>query len=131
LSDSNWGARRNKTKRNHICVINGIINDVLSSKKKKSINIQIMDYKQCFDSIWLEAGVTDDKLAILYEANKEINVAVNTPYDLTVREKIEKNILQGDVFGPIGCSVTVDTFGKECLAEEMNKQYVSLGMNHQ
>ena len=93
MSDSNVGARRNKNIRNHIFVINGIINDVLSSKKKKPIDIQIMDYKQCFDSMWLEetmndlfeAGVTDDNLAILYEANKEINVAVNTPNGLTIR----------------------------------------------
>ena len=65
-----------------------------------------------------EAGVTDDTLAVLYEANKEVNVAVNTPNGLTLRQKIEKIILQGDVFGPIECSVSVDTFGKECLAED-------------
>ena len=126
MSDSNVGARRNKNIRNHIFVINGIIHDVLSSKKKKPIDIQIMDYKQCFDSMWLEetmndlfeAGVTDDNLALLYEANKEVDVAINTPTGLTVREKIEKIILQGDVFGPIECSVTVDTFGKECLEED-------------
>jgi hypothetical protein len=126
MSDSNVGARRNKSIRNHIFVINGIINDVLSSKTKKPIDIQIMDNMQCFDSMWLEetmndlyeAGVTDDNLAILYETNKEVNVAVNTPNGLTVREKINKIILQGDVFGPIECSVTVDSFGKECLSED-------------
>ena len=64
------------------------------------------------------AGVTDDNLALLYEANKEVEVAINTPTWLTVREKIEKIILQGDVFGPIECSVTVDTFTKECLEED-------------
>ena len=120
MSDSNVGARRNKNIRNHIFVVNGIINDVLSSKKNKPIDIQIKDYKQCFDSMWLEetlndlyeAGVTDDTLAVLYEANKEVNVAVNTPNGLTLRQKIEKIILQGDVFGPIECSVSVDTFGK-------------------
>ena len=125
MSDSNVGARRNKNIRNHIFVVNGIINDVLSSKKNKPIDIQIKDYKQCFDSMWLEetlndlyeAGVTDDTLAVLYEANKEVNVAVNTPNGLTLRQKIEKIILQGDVFGPIECSVSVDTFGKECLAK--------------
>ena len=54
MSDSNVGARRGKNIRNHIFIINGIINDVLSSKAKKSIDIQILDYKQCFDAMWLE-----------------------------------------------------------------------------
>ena len=126
MSDSNVGARRNKNIRNHIFVVNGIIHDVLSSKKKKPIDIQIMDYKQCFDSMWLEdamndlfeAGVDDENLALLYEANKGVNVAVKTPLGLTVRERIERIILQGDVFGPIECSVSVDTLGKECLQDD-------------
>ena len=60
-----------------------------------------------------EAGVTDDNMAILFEANKEVNVAVKTPVGITVREKIKTIILQGDVFGPIECSVQVDSFGKD------------------
>ena len=96
MSDSNVGARKNKNVRNHIFVVNGVIHDVLSSKKKKPIDIQIMDYKQCFDSMWLEetmnnlfeAGVTDDHLALLYEGNKVVNVAVKTPAAMTVRERI-------------------------------------------
>ena len=48
-----------------------------------------------------EAGVTDDNLAVIYQANKEIDVAVKTPTGLTIRKKIKKIILQGDVFGPI------------------------------
>ena len=38
-SDSNVGARRNKNIINHIFVINGIINDVLSSNKNTPIGI--------------------------------------------------------------------------------------------
>ena len=53
MSDSNVGARRKKNIRNHIFVINGIIYDVLSSKKKKAIDIQIMDYKQCFELLMI------------------------------------------------------------------------------
>ena len=123
MSDSNVGARKNKNIRNHIFVVNGIIHDVLSSKTKKPIDIQIKDYRQCFDSMWLEdtmnnmfeAGVKDDKMALLYEANKEVHVAVKSPVGVTERKKVEQIILQGDVFGPIKCSVAVDTLGKECL----------------
>ena len=39
MSDSNVGARRGKNIRNHIFVINGIINDVLSSKEKTPIDV--------------------------------------------------------------------------------------------
>ena len=131
MSDSNVGARKRKNIRNHIFVINGIIHDVLSTKNKKSIDIQILDYKQCFDSMWLketmndlfEAGVQDDQLGVLFEANKEINLAIKTPNGLTDRVKVEEIILQGDVFGPMQCSVTVDSFGKECILEDKHLYY--------
>ena len=63
------------------------------------------------------AGLDDDKIAVIYEANKKNMVAINTPDGLTERSLIPKIVLQGDVFGPIECSVQVDTFGKECLQE--------------
>ena len=125
MSDLNVGARRKKNIRNPIFVINGIIYDVLSSKKKKAIDIQIMDYKQCFDYMWIEetmndmfeAGVVDDQLALIYEANRKVKVAVKTPNGLSDRKTLNEIILQGDVFGPIECSVSVNTFGNECLEE--------------
>ena len=101
--------------------------DVLDSKSKsKSIDVGVLDYRQCFDSMWLEetlndmyeGGLIDDNLAVIYEANKKVKVAVKTPHGLTERVDINKIILQGDVFGPIQCSVSVDTYGKECLADE-------------
>ena len=126
MSDSNVGARKKKSIRNHIFVINGIICDVLSSKKKNPIDIQIMDYRQCFDAMWLsetmndlfEAGVNDDQLALIHEANKEVKVAIKTPNGLTDRVTLKEIILQGDVLGPVECSLTVDTFGKECIEED-------------
>ena len=125
MSDSNVGARKEKNIRNHIFVLNGVIMDILNSKSK-SIDIQILDYKQCFDSMWLEetlndlyeGGMEDDHLATLYEANKKVKVSVKTPHGLTSRKDFEKIIMQGDVFGPIQCSMSVDTYGKECLAEK-------------
>ena len=65
-----------------------------------------------------ETGLDDDNLALIYEANKVVNVAVNTPNGLTERTEINEIILQGDVFGPLECSVSVDTFGKECLEND-------------
>ena len=82
MSDSQVGGRKRKNVRNHIWIINGIICDVLSSKKKYSIDIQILDYKQFFDILWLQEcpsdiydnGVRDDKLALLYDINSKVNV---------------------------------------------------------
>ena len=125
MSDSQVGGRKGRNVRNHIWVLNGIICDVLSTKKKTPIDIQIFDYKQCFDSLWLQecmsdiytSGIRDDKVALLFNINTHVKVAVKKPVGITRRESIFNVITQGDVFGPILCSNQVDTFGKECLEE--------------
>ena len=128
MSDSQVGSRRGKNIRNHIWIVNGIISDVLSTKSRKPIDIQIFDYKQCFDSLWLrecmndvfEAGLNDDKFAILYNANSNVQIAVKTPVGRTSRENIENIVIQGDVFGPVFCSKQVDLFGQECFQKSEN-----------
>ena len=122
MSDSNVGGRKNKSIRNHIFVLNSVINDVIQNKKQ-SIDVEILDYRQCFDSMWMEecvndlweAGIQDDHLALIYEVNKNVNVAVKTPFGLTDRQNINRVVMQGEVYGPLCCSVQVDTFGKECI----------------
>ena len=127
MSDSQIGGRKGKNVRNHVWVLHGIINDVLSRKHKHPIDIQVFDYKQCFDSLWMKeclsdiytSGVKDDKLALLYNINNHVKIAVRTPVGKTNRKDLFNVITQGDVFAPILCSNQVDTFGKECL--EQNK----------
>ena len=73
MSDSNVGARKMKNIRNHIFVLNGIINDVIHNPGRDSIDIEILDYKQSFDFMWMEevindlweAGIQDDNLSLL------------------------------------------------------------------
>ena len=97
--------------------------DVLSAKMKSPVDIQIFDYKQCFDSLWLEeclndlysAGLKDDNFQLLYNVNSKVNVSVKTPVGKTARDEINNSVTQGDVFGPIFCSKQVDTIGQECL----------------
>ena len=50
MSDSNIGARKDNKIRNHIFILNGIINEAIK---------QILDYRQCFDSMWLEESIND------------------------------------------------------------------------
>ena len=131
MSDSNIGSRKKKNIRNHIYVVNSIIQDVLSKKANEPIDIMVMDYKQMFDSEWLaecmndvyEAGVTDDKFALVYEANRENFVAVQTPNGLTRREPFYEIVMQGDVMAPLISSLQVDTIGKECLEEGKHLYY--------
>ena len=125
MSDSNIGARKKKNIRNHIFIVNSVLHDVLSSKKKEPIDIMVLDFKQMFDSECFfeclndvfEAGVNDDYFPLIYEANKEAFVAVQTPSGLSERVKISELVMQGDVMAPLISSLLVDTMGKECLEE--------------
>ena len=102
LTDSQIGAKRNKSVRNHLFVINSIISDVISSKKKEPIDQNIMDFKQMFDveelttvlNSFYEAGVKGDMLALTYGANKNITFAIKTPSGLTEKTIIRNKIMQ-------------------------------------
>ena len=125
MSDSNVGARKHKNIRNHIFVLNGVINEVINNKET-GIDIGIMDYRQCFDSMWMEesmndlweAGIKDDKLALIYKMNEQTSVSVKTPFGNTESEVVRRVVMQGETFGPLCCSVQVDTFGKECIMKD-------------
>ena len=122
MSDSQIGARKGKNIRNHIWMVNGVICDVLSKKSRRPIDLHIFDYKQCFNSLWLQecmndiyqGGIQNDKLALLYDVNTQVNVAVKTPVGKTNRGIITDAIIQGDVFGPMLCACVkqVDEIGK-------------------
>ena len=71
---------------------------------------------ECLNDVY-EAGLDDDYFPILYEANKETYVAVQTLGGITKREAIPEIVMQGDVLAPLISSLQVDTMGKECLEE--------------
>ena len=126
ISDSQMGGRKGKGCRFNIFIINGIIHDVLKRKNEKPVILQIYDYSQMFDSINLEqaisdiyqAGLKDSNLQILYQANKSVSMAINTPDGLTDRKQIDNKVLQGDTFSSLLASVQVDAIGKECANTE-------------
>ena len=45
MTDSQIGASKKKSVRNHLFVLNSIISDVMNSVKKKSIDLNVMDFK--------------------------------------------------------------------------------------
>ena len=134
MTDSQIGARKNKSVRNHLFVLNSIISDVTSSVKKDSIDLNIMDFKQMFDSEELstclnalyDSNIQDDMLALIYEANKATHFAVKTPNGITETTKIENKILQGDVLAPLISSNMVD---KNIGLPAVNSNYVYLYKN--
>ena len=81
--------------------MNSIINGVLKTKNK-CVDIIIVDYKQCFDSMWLKecandlvsAGTKDSHLNLLYKTNSQNQVAVKTSFGKTERKSVEIIVLQ-------------------------------------
>ena len=63
--------------------------------------------EETINDLW-EAGIQDDHLALIFEINKKVNVAVKTPFGLTGRKNIERVIMQGEVYGPLCCSVLLE-----------------------
>ena len=134
MSDGQMGGRKGKGCRDNIFLINGLIHEVMKSKKMKPIMLQISDYKQMFDGMNLKQaisdihdfGLNDDQLSLVYQANKEIFMAVNTPGGITERQVIENTVLQGDTWGSILASVQVDTIAQECSEEGYGYLYKTI-----
>lgn len=131
MSDCQIGARKKKSCKNNIFIVNGIIHEVMKSKKMKPVSLQIFDYEQMFDSMDLgeavsdiyDAGLNDDALVLLHEANKEIQMAVKTNDGLTERQTLKDTVLQGDTWGSILASIQVDSIGKECQERGYGYKY--------
>ena len=58
MSDSNIGARRNRSIKDHLFIIHGIVNSVVKGKED-SIYIQVFDLEKVFDALWLEDSLYD------------------------------------------------------------------------
>ena len=122
MSCSNIGARKNRNIRDHLFVVNAIVNDVVKNKKK--VDIEIYDVQKCFDNMsfketandMFKAGVTDDKFVLLANSNRVSKVAVKTPWgSLTERVDIKEIEMQGTVLAPLKCSTQIDSIGRDCF----------------
>ena len=77
MSDCQMGGRRQKSGKNNIFILNGIIHDVVRSKNMKPVVLQFYDYAQMFDSLNLREAISDiydkgfdnDTLGLVYIAN--------------------------------------------------------------
>ena len=84
-----------------------------------------------FDAIGLEeaicdafdVGMKDDTLTLVYKANKEIQMAVNTPDGLTDRQQLSNVVLQGDTWGSLLASIQVDNICKDVVNSGYGYKY--------
>ena len=132
MSCSNIGGRKNRNIREHLFVINGIMNDVMNNKDTEEIDIEIYDVAKCFDKLeyhitandFFNAGVQDDKFVVVANSNKKCDVAVKTPWGTkTERTTLENIEMQGTVLAGLKCSISIDTLGKECLENQHDVLY--------
>ena len=116
MTDSQIGARKKKSVRNHLFILNAIISDVMGSVRKEPIDLNVMDFKQmfvaeelsvCLNAMY-DANFNDDMLALIFEANKTTVFAVKTPNGLTAPATIVNKVLQGDVLAPLISSNMAD-----------------------
>ena len=109
MAYSQIGARKGKSVRNCLFVLNSILSDVLSSRRKELVDSNMKDFKHILNAKELptvlkasyESGVKNYMLALVNEANKSVKFAVKTTNMMTETSSIHNKIMQGDVLSPL------------------------------
>ena len=90
LSLSNIGTRKKRSPRDHLFVLNSVVNEVLNSKDDKEIDCVFYDVSQVFDSLWMEHSLlglhstgVKTNLNLIHELNKKANINIKTPSGVT------------------------------------------------
>ena len=123
MSDSNVGGRKNRNIRDNLFIVYGIINYAI--KEDIDVDMNLYDLAKCFDAMWYEetmndlwdVGLQDDKFSLISQMNKTCQIAVKTPVGISERFVMEEIEMQGSVFGPMKCSVQIDTLGRDCYRD--------------
>ena len=93
----------------------------MKRRNLKGTDVHIYDAEKCFDKLWASEcyndvflnGFRNDKLALLYNINKNAKVAIKTSTGITERMLINNIIMQGTVWGNLLCTSTIDMLGKK------------------
>ena len=125
LTNCNVGNRRGRNIRDNIFIINAIMNQS-KNNPKEAADIGVYDVYKCFDSLWLkecindlfEAGLTNDKLVLLYQSNLSARVAIKTTSGITERFSISKTVMQGTVWSGLMCTASMDKLCKSIYNNE-------------
>ena len=100
MSCSNNGGRKNRNIREHLFIVNGIMNDVIHNKNTKEVDIEIYDVAKCFDKLeyhntandLFKAGVQDNKFVVVANSNKKCDVAIKTPWGTKTNRTTFENL---------------------------------------
>ena len=125
LTDGNVGARKERNIRDNLFVLGAVINSVVNGNQEP-IQIQVMDIEKCFDKLWLEAttnalfdaGVKNELLNLLYMENKQAKIAIKVNGQLTKRVNVKSVEMQGNVWGSLKCTTTMDQLNKSILKQK-------------
>ena len=131
LSCSNIGGRKGRNIRDHLFVLYSVMNEVKSGQGE-SIDVTSIDIRKCYDELMYsethndvyDANVNDDKFTLIAKLDEEAKVKVKTPVGMSSEFTIRKSIFQGSVLGPIKCSVSLDTLGRDCLKDSSDQSVV-------
>ena len=119
LTDANVGARKSRNIRDNLFVVNAILNSIKKGSED-SVDLCAYNVEKCFDALWsyecindlYDAGMRNDKLALLFRMNENAQVAIKTSQGMTERFPIKKIIMQGTVWGSLFCTATMDKLPK-------------------
>ena len=130
MSESQVGGRHKRGIRNHLFVLYSVMNSALNNEGPP-LDLGVLDITTMFDALWLEeccndlyeAGIVDDKMALIYEGNKRNLVAVSSPAGETKRVELNKIICQGESNGPLIAGVQMDGIGKDMVKHYSENLY--------
>ena len=77
-----------------------------------------MWFAETHNDLW-NTKINDDKFSLIAKLDENCQAVVKTPCGDTDRFNLNQIVLQGSVFGPIKCSVQVDTLGRDCLTRNV------------
>ena len=110
---------KNRNIRDNLLVLNAINNSVINGKEEP-VDAQLFDVEKCFDALWVEecindifdAGLVNDKLALLYLGNQNAKIAIKTQDGKSERINIKNIIMQSTMWGSLLCTATMDKLGQ-------------------
>ena len=119
ISKYQAGSRPNRSASDQLYLIGAVIDH--AKYLKRTVYLVLYDFKQCFDSLWLEdclvslknIGVNNELIAIIKDLNETAEIVVKTPVGNTTEFIVIKIVKQGTVIGPLLCSAST----AECCVE--------------
>ena len=110
------------------------MNSVVNANKDP-LDICTYDIEKCFNALWThecindiyEAGMTNDKLPLLYKMNMNAKVAIKMSQVIPDRTNIKNIIMHGFVWGSLSCTSKMDKLPKRSYAKQSTSIQVQGG----